>query len=101
MLMLFSEVLAEFPALSRQNPVTDWPPPSPRVDGGEVLWTPDRASEQAKMTVTVALYQLFEFGVADRELVIAGGVWSMLIPEVVAELVLPALSVHVPVTDSP
>ena len=66
-----------------------------------MLWTPDRASEHAKLTVTVVLYQLFESGVEDRELVIAGGVWSMLIPEAVAELVLPALSVHIPVIDSP
>ena len=95
MLMLFSAVLAEFPALSRQVPVTVWPAPSPRVVGGVTLNTPDKVSEQAKLTVTVTLFQPLRFGPTDLELVITGSVLSMFIPVTDAEAMLPALSAQV------
>jgi hypothetical protein len=100
-LMLVSDVLAEFPALSVQVPVADWPAPSLREVGGGLLNTPDKLSEQAKLTITVTLYQLLEFGLDERELVSVGGVLSMLIPDTVADFALPALSVHVPLADWP
>ncbi len=86
---------AEFPALSRQVPVTDWPPPSPRVVGEGALNTPDKASEQVKLTVTVTLFQPFALAEGNLEPVMTGGVLSMFIPVTVTEAVLPALSVHV------
>jgi len=101
MLMLVSAALAEFPALSRQLPVTDWPEPSPRVVGGVTLNTPDKLSVQVKLTVTVTLFQPLRFGPIDLELVIAGGVLSMFIPVTEAEATFPALSVHVPAVDWP
>ncbi len=98
-LMLLWVELAEFPALSKQVPVTDWPPPSLRVEGGGTLDTPDKTSEQVKLTVTVTLFQPLEFGLADLELAMTGGVLSMLMLVTVAEPVFPALSVHVAVLD--
>jgi len=61
-LTLFSVTLAGLPARSTHDPVTDWPPASPRVVGDETLITPDRASEQAKLTVTGTLFQPFALG---------------------------------------
>ena len=40
------------------------------------MFTPDRASEQEKVTVTFALFQPNTFGAGDREYVIVGGVMS-------------------------
>ena len=94
MLILLTDVEAELPATSRHVPVTDWPPSSPRVLGDEKLDTPDKLSEQAKLTVTVTLYQPFTFGREDLELVITGEVLSMLTPPTVKEAELPALSVQ-------
>ena len=82
-----------------QVPVADWPPPSFREAGDALLNTPDNPSEQTKLTVTVTLYQLLEFGLDERELVSVGAVLSMLIPDTVAEFALPALSAHVPLAD--
>jgi hypothetical protein len=99
MLMGVCVELAEFPALSRHVPVADCPPPSPRVVGGGELNTPERASVQVKVTVTATLFQPLEFGLTDLELVITGGVLSMLIAETVAEPLFPALSVQVALLD--
>ncbi len=101
MLMLVWDVLAAFPALSRHVPLTDWPPPSPRVVSEGALNTPDRVSAQVKLTVTVALFQPLELAPGDLEPEITGDVLSMLIPETVAEAVFPALSVQLPVADWP
>jgi len=99
--MLVSDVLAEFPALSVQVPAADRPEPSFSETGGGLLNTPDKLSEQAKLTVTVALYQLLAFGLDERELVSVGGVLSMSIPDTVAEFALLALSVQVPLAVCP
>ncbi len=98
-LILVWELLAEFPALSMHVPVTDWPPPSPRFELDGVLNTPERASVQVKLTVTVTLFQPLVLAPGDLELVIRGAVLSMLIPPTVAEDVLPALSVQLPLAD--
>lgn len=94
MLRLFTLVDAELPAMSRHVPVTDCPEPSPRVLGEEKLDRPDRLSEHTKLIVRVTLYQPFGFGSEDWELVIIGGVLSMLIPPIVPEAEFPALSVQ-------
>ncbi len=101
MLMLLSVALAKFPALSRQFPVTDCPAPSPRVVGNELLETPDKGSEQAKLTVTWALFHPLLPARGDLELVIMGGVRSILIPPSVVLTEFPARSVQFPVTDWP
>ena len=99
--MLDCEELAELPALSRQTPVTDCPAPSPSVESGGDVQTPERASVHVKLTVTVTLFHPFRPGPGDFELVIEGGVLSILIPETVPEPVLPALSMHVALRDCP
>ena len=63
--------------------------------------TPESASEHAKVTVTLTLFQPLAFGKGDLELVATGGVLSKLIPEIVAEAEFPALSVQVEVLDCP
>ncbi len=87
----------EFPARSRQLPMTDCPAPSPSVLGGEELDTPERPSEQTKLTVTVTLFQPFALSGEDLDPVIVGEVLSILIPPTVTEAELPALSTHVAV----
>ncbi len=54
---------------------------------------------QEKLTVTGSLFQPYVLGLIDLELVMLGGVRSMLMLPTVAEAELPALSTQVPVTD--
>ncbi len=101
MLMPLSDTLAVLPARSTHVPVTDRPAPSPTVTGDGVPATPDRASEQVKLTVTGSLFQPYRLGWTFLELVMLGGVRSIFIPIIVAEFVFPALSVQIPATDFP
>ncbi len=61
--------------------------------------TPESESVHVNETVTLALFHPKEFGPGDLKPLITGGVRSMLIGLSVAPAVLPARSVHVPVTD--
>src|SRR5215831_756262 len=98
MLTLDSVVLDGFPARSMQVPWTDWFAPSPRVVGPEKLSIPERLSVQEKLTVTWRLFQPWALGGMDLELVMFGGVRSMLMLPTVDDAELPALSMQVPVT---
>src|SRR5437867_76007 len=91
MLIPVSVVVTEFPAKSMQAPVADWLPPSAKVIGADTFSTPERGSEQSKLTVTGTLYQSFAFGAVDRELVTTGLVKSTLISATVVDAELPAL----------
>ena len=55
---------------------------------------------QVKLTITVTLYQPLAFGSEDLELVITGGVLSMLTLPTVTDAEFPALSMQVPVDAS-
>jgi hypothetical protein len=101
MLILPTVAEAEFPALSKHVPVTDWAPPSPRVVLEGPLNTPERLSVQVKLTVTGTLFHPLMLAPGDLKPVMIGGVLSMLIPLTVVDAVLPALSAHVPVADCP
>lgn len=71
------------------------------MEGEETALTPERVSEQENVTVTGTLFQPLTFAPGDLEPVIVGGERSMLMSPTVADAVLPALSVHVPVLDWP
>jgi hypothetical protein len=72
-------VLALFPAMSRQLPLTTWPAPSVETVCGDVkLATPERLSVQAKVTVTGVLFQLAPLAAGEEVAVIVGGVSSKL-----------------------
>ena len=102
MLTLPTVVEVVFPALSVHVPAANCPAPGPaRMLGLVVYATPDRASEQMKLTVTGPLFQPFGFGPGLLEPVIVGEVRSMLIGETVAVALFPALSAQVPRTDCP
>ena len=60
---------------------------------------PDRLSSHAKLTVTGLLFQPCAFGGVDRELVMFGGVRSMLTFPIVTDAEFPARSIQVPVMD--
>src|SRR6266852_1573700 len=63
-----------------------------------MFWMPDRLSVALRLTVTSLVYQpLLPAVPLATEVVVTGGVRSMLMPETVALAVLPALSVAVPV----
>ncbi len=100
-LMLLSVAPAVLPARSTQFPVMDWAAPSAKVTGDGVLATPERVSEQVKLTVTGSLFQPYVLGWTFLELVTLGGVRSIFIPVTEAEALFPALSVHVPAADCP
>ena len=100
MLMFDKVAEAEFPARSVQVPPTDCPTPSlaSRVSlGGLPADSPERLSEQAKLTVTLVWFHPFELAAGTREAVIVGGVLSMFIPNTVTEAELPATSTTVAV----
>jgi len=70
-----------------------------RVIGEETLKTPERESEQAKLTVTGTLFQPSALGAIDPELVMTGIMRSISISAAVADAEFPALSTQVPVRD--
>src|SRR2546426_3635490 len=90
-------VWAMLPARSVTVPVTLWPAPSPNVVDGEQVATPESASLQVKLTVTLSLYQLLALGARSGAPLIVGAVWSILMPLTVVLALLPARSVTVPV----
>ena len=91
---------AELPALSVQFPVADSPRPSvDRIDGLEKEATPESASLQEKVTVTLPLFQPLALAEGDAVPVMIGRVRSMLILLTTVETEFPALSRQVPVTD--
>lgn len=63
--------------------------------------TPESASPQVKVTVTLPLFHPLALGAGLAEPVIVGGVRSMLTGPTAADAKLPALSVQVPVTLCP
>ncbi len=67
--------------------------------GKVTLKTPDRESEQVKLTVTGTLFQPLGLGAMDLELEMIGEVKSMLTPLSVVLAELPARSRQLPVTD--
>src|SRR6185437_1221578 len=81
-------------------PVTLWLPPSSRITGAGQVLTPESASAQMKLMVTLSLYQLLPLAARSAAPLIVGGVLSML---TVARsvVVLPALSPAVPSTGWP
>src|SRR5688500_11475696 len=97
MLMLVTVAEAPLPAASVALPVADWPAPSPLSACGAVHdATPERASVQVKLTVTVPLFQPFALAAGNGLPVMPGAVRSILtVPEADA-LALPATSVQVP-----
>lgn len=89
-------VLVELPALSTAVPLIVCNPVVVTFTGAGQVATPDRASEQVKLTVAVvALMIPFAFGTGETVAVIAGGVLSILTVAVVLAL-FPALSLAVP-----
>src|SRR5215469_14139772 len=91
-----AEAVLLFPATSIAPPVAICAAPSfVKVTGEAQLATPDKVSEQVKLTVTLELFQPNEFAAGTRPEVITGGVLSML-RTTEAVVVLPALSSAVP-----
>src|SRR5438445_3896276 len=99
MLIPETVVLVLLPALSVAVPLDDWPLPSASVASAAQLWIPESVSAQLKCTVTSLLYQPAALGEVVAAPLIVGAVLSMLIPETVVLVLLPALSVAVPVAD--
>ncbi len=97
MLMPPTVVDAVLPALSVQLPVTDWAAPSPvRVDGAVVEPTPDRVSEQVKLTVTGPLFQPLTLGTGLADPVTLGRVLSILtVTETELDVPAPLVAVQV------
>src|SRR5437867_2328921 len=77
----------------------DRPLPAASVASAAQLWIPESVSAQLKCTVTSPLYQPAALGEVVAAPLIVGAVLSMLIPETVVLVLLPALSVAVPVAD--
>src|SRR6266404_4356705 len=102
MLTVTSSGLLLLPATSTAIPETGWPFPSfaSVTAGGQVL-TPLPASVQLKVTETSVLFQPSAFGVGLIVDWIAGAVSSMLTLNVSGSLLLPALSIAVPVAVCP
>ncbi len=99
MLMSVTWVVLVLPALSRALPPALWPEPSVlRVTGPEHDFTPERASVQAKLTVTSVLFQPLPLAAGMRLPVTDGLVRSMLMSSTVVLSLLPLLSVTWPVT---
>jgi hypothetical protein len=74
-----TRVVAEFPATSETVPLMICPTPSVvTVCGGGQLTTPDKLSEQVKVTVTGVLFQPVAEASGDCVAVIVGGVKSKL-----------------------
>ncbi len=97
MLMLPRVTVAVLPAWSEAVPETLWPLPSVEtVTGAGQVSTPERVSAQAKVTVTSVLFQPSGLASSTRAAVTDGAVRSMLTPVRVAEALLPARSVAVP-----
>ena len=91
-----------FPAKSIQLPIADWFAPSVDTVCVTVPCTvPDMPSVQFQVSTTFVLFQPLAFGSVRPTNKIAGKVLSILTPALVADAVLPALSVHVPDADCP
>src|SRR5881628_1715470 len=100
MLMLDTISVALFPARSVTSPVTEIPNPSPGGTAKEEQYaTPDRKSEQVKLTIAVLLTHPFELGDKMRKPTMIRAVKSMFtfVWDVVTEF--PALSVQNPCTN--
>jgi hypothetical protein len=83
-------------------PDADWSAPSsPTVPDTVGVIASDRSSEHTHVTVTLPRFQPNSFGRVRCPKEMPGAVRSMLIPDSVAEDVLPALSRQVPVADWP
>src|SRR5204863_8332053 len=65
----------------------------------EIRLTPDAPSVDFKLTVTFELFQPAAFGSGKGVAVVTGATLSMLMPLTVADAELPAMSLHVRVTD--
>ena len=99
-LMPESVLEAVLPATSAAVKVTDrLAPSSLTVWFATAPLIPERASEALAATSTSALYQPAAFGLVTAAGDRAGAVLSMLMPEKVSLLSLPAASVHLPFTD--
>src|SRR5262245_637948 len=89
--------LAELPARSKTVAEMNWLDPSPTGTAvGGALTSPDRLSEPVKLTLgepVAMLYQPVAAGARSGAPLIVGAVLSMLMPETVALLLLPARSV--------
>src|SRR5207249_4895886 len=99
---------AALPAPSTQLPVfvTDWFMPSVVIvaPSTELVSTPDcttPVSAQAKVTITSVLFQPNAFAAGLRLPVITGLVLSIFTMTLAKVLMLPALSIHVPLTSVP
>ena len=89
-------VLFEFPATSVALPVAVWPAPScVKLTGEAQVATPDSASAQLKLTVTLVLFQPKLLARGLNVAAMLGGVLSIL-TFVLGVAVFPALSVAVP-----
>src|SRR5439155_13505273 len=82
-------------------PLDYWPWPSASVASAAQLWFPDSASAQLKTLSLPVVFPLAALGEVVAAPLIVGAVLSMLIPETVVLVLLPALSVAVPVADWP
>src|SRR4051794_9738299 len=96
-LMPVTEVLALLPALSVAVPSTFWFAPSRRCCGPVTVSMPDRPSLPSKETVTSSEYQPAAFASRSGAPVMVGAVLSRF-TVAVPVMLLPALSVAVPVT---
>src|SRR5579872_5931257 len=102
MLMPLWVLEEEFPARSVQVPVADRFRPVPVTTCCTVAETgPDPLSAHDQMTVTGPLAQPAAFTPWALLNWVVGGVWSILMEETVAVAVLPATSLHVPITWPP
>ena len=91
-MLTVAEALLVLPATSVAVPLAVCPAPScVKVTGEAQLATPDKVSEQLKLTVTLELFQPNELATGTRLAVMTGGVLSMF-STTAALAVLPALS---------
>jgi len=96
MLIPLTVAEAALPARSVHVPTTDWIAPwIERIveAGGLPAASPESASAQLNETVTLVLFQPFEFATGVAELLMVGGVLSSLIIDMFGASTLPALSV--------
>src|SRR5438034_3683976 len=99
MLIPETVVLALLPALSVAVPLDDWPLPSASVASAAQLWIPESVSAQLKCTVTALLSRPAALREAVAAPLIVGGGLSMLIPETVVLVLVPAFWVRVALGD--
>src|SRR2546428_11882169 len=102
--ILIPETVVLFLLLIRpppRSPLFPSAPPVRCVASAAQLWIPESVSAQLKRTVTSFLYQPAALGEVVAAPLIIGAAFSMLMPATAVLVLLPALSVAVPVADWP